>query len=203
VALEQRVPEFDVLHAEIGNGGADRHVRYLDADHQAEREQRVHQRLAPLGLLLAEVPVDVQRLRVERHVGKQHVVHLRHRAGEAMLSELADGEVLEIEPAAFVADRALCRHVILLEAGASGGARAEILTVRLPYLPTMRTHLKPGGGRPRRMFVDSTGTQGAAVIGAIRNAARQTGADFQYLLATAQVESGLNPTASVSSSSAK
>jgi hypothetical protein len=41
------------------------------------------------------------------------------------------------------------------------------------------------------------------VIGAIRNAARQTGADFQYLLATAQVESGLNPTASVSSSSAK
>jgi len=53
------------------------------------------------------------------------------------------------------------------------------------------------------MFVDSTGTQGAAVIGAIRNAARATGADFQYLLATAQVESGLNPTASVSSSSAR
>ena len=53
------------------------------------------------------------------------------------------------------------------------------------------------------MFVDSTGTQGAAVIGAIRNAARATGTDFQYLLATAQVESGLNPTASVSSSSAK
>src|SRR5690349_18506657 len=68
----------------------------------------------------------------------------------------------------------------------------------------MRTHLKTSRpGRPRRMFVDSTGTQGAAVIGAIRNAARATGADFQYLLATAQVESGLNPTASVSSSSAR
>ncbi len=53
------------------------------------------------------------------------------------------------------------------------------------------------------MLVDSTGTQTAAVIGAIRNAARATGADFQYLLATAQVESGLNPAASVSSSSAK
>jgi hypothetical protein len=53
------------------------------------------------------------------------------------------------------------------------------------------------------MFVDSTGTQGAAVIGAIRNAARATGTDFQYLLATAQVESGLNPTASVASSSAR
>src|SRR5215470_8553776 len=53
------------------------------------------------------------------------------------------------------------------------------------------------------MAVDSIGTQGAAVIGAIRNAARATGADFQYLLATAQVESGLDPHASVSSSSAK
>jgi hypothetical protein len=54
------------------------------------------------------------------------------------------------------------------------------------------------------MFVDSiNGTQGATVVGAIRNAARATGADFHYLLATAQVESGFNPTASVSSSSAK
>jgi len=53
------------------------------------------------------------------------------------------------------------------------------------------------------MFVDSTGPQGSAVVGAIRNAARATGADFQYLLATAQVESGLDPRASVSGSSAK
>ena len=55
------------------------------------------------------------------------------------------------------------------------------------------------------MVVASTGTQaaGPAVIGAIRNAAQATGANFQYLLATAQVESGLNPSASVSSSSAK
>lgn len=53
------------------------------------------------------------------------------------------------------------------------------------------------------MIVDSTGTQGSPVVGAIRNAARATGADFQYLLATAQVESGLDPHAAVSSSSAK
>jgi hypothetical protein len=54
------------------------------------------------------------------------------------------------------------------------------------------------------MSVDSiNATQGATVVGAIRNAARATGADFHYLLATAQVESGFNPTASVSSSSAK
>ena len=32
---------------------------------------------------LAEMPVDVQRLRIERHVGEQHVVHLRHGAGAA------------------------------------------------------------------------------------------------------------------------
>jgi hypothetical protein len=52
------------------------------------------------------------------------------------------------------------------------------------------------------MIVDSTGSKGA-IVGAIRNAARATGADFQYLLATAQVESGFNPTAAVSTSSAK
>ncbi len=39
VALEQRVGEFHVGHAEIGDGGANRHVGDLDADHQAEREQ--------------------------------------------------------------------------------------------------------------------------------------------------------------------
>jgi len=55
------------------------------------------------------------------------------------------------------------------------------------------------------MFVESTGIQaaGAAVIGAIRNAAQATGTAFQYLLATAQVESGFNPNAAVASSSAK
>jgi len=53
------------------------------------------------------------------------------------------------------------------------------------------------------MLVDSTGNQRGAVVGAIRNAAQATGADFQYLLATAQVESGLDPRAAVSSSSAK
>src|SRR5712672_151828 len=44
---------------------------------------------------------------------------------------------------------------------------------------------------------------GSAVVGAIRTAARATGTNFQYLLATAQVESGLDPNAAVASSSAK
>ena len=41
-------------HAEIGDGRADRRVVDGDADHQAEREERVHQRLAPFGLGLAD-----------------------------------------------------------------------------------------------------------------------------------------------------
>jgi Transglycosylase SLT domain len=55
------------------------------------------------------------------------------------------------------------------------------------------------------MVIDSPVTQGAGslVVGAIRTAARATGTNFQYLLATAQVESGLDPNAAVSSSSAK
>ena len=52
------------------------------------------------------------------------------------------------------------------------------------------------------MNIEPTGTQTAAT-GAIRQAARMTGADFKYLLATAQVESNLNPNAQAPASSAK
>ena len=52
------------------------------------------------------------------------------------------------------------------------------------------------------MFVEPSGGH-AAVTGAIRQAAQMTGANFQYLLATAQVESRLNPNAQVSTSSAR
>ncbi|HWP27132.1 MAG TPA: transglycosylase SLT domain-containing protein [Xanthobacteraceae bacterium] len=51
------------------------------------------------------------------------------------------------------------------------------------------------------MSVDVTGAI-ASVTGAIRQAAQKTGASFHYLLATARVESNLNPTARASSSSA-
>ena len=42
-----------------------------------------------------------------------------------------------------------------------------------------------------------------AVAGAIRNAASATGTNFEYLLATARVESGFNPNASAKTSSAQ
>jgi len=54
------------------------------------------------------------------------------------------------------------------------------------------------------MLVDaSNSTAGSAVTGAIRQAAQATGTSFQYLLATAKVESGLNPEAGASTSSAR
>jgi len=52
------------------------------------------------------------------------------------------------------------------------------------------------------MNVEPTGAN-STVTGAIRQAARMTGADFKYLLATAQVESNLNPNAQAATSSAR
>jgi len=53
------------------------------------------------------------------------------------------------------------------------------------------------------MLINGTnGTAGSAIAGAIRDAAQATGASFDYLLATARVESGLNPNAAAATSSA-
>ena len=54
------------------------------------------------------------------------------------------------------------------------------------------------------MLVGGTiGAADPAVAGAIRNAASATGTNFEYLLATARVESGFNPNASAKTSSAQ
>jgi Transglycosylase SLT domain len=52
------------------------------------------------------------------------------------------------------------------------------------------------------MSVEVTGVSAASVTGAIRKAAQKTGTSFDYLLATARVESNLNPSAKAASSSA-
>ena len=64
---------------------------------------------------------------------------------------------------------------------------------------------QPQRAMARSMSVDATnlGTSAANVTGAIRQASRLTGINFQYLLATAKVESNFNPNASVSTSSAR
>ena len=54
------------------------------------------------------------------------------------------------------------------------------------------------------MLVDpSTNAAGSTVTGAIRQASQATGTSFNYLLATARVESGLNPQAGAPTSSAR
>ncbi|HTV36501.1 MAG TPA: transglycosylase SLT domain-containing protein [Xanthobacteraceae bacterium] len=53
------------------------------------------------------------------------------------------------------------------------------------------------------MLVDPGTLAGSTVTGAIRQASQATGTSFSYLLATAQVESGLNPRAGASTSSAR
>lgn len=52
------------------------------------------------------------------------------------------------------------------------------------------------------MLVETASTTVSTVAGAIRNAARLTGTGFDYLLATAQIESRLNPTVKAPTSSA-
>src|SRR5450631_4297735 len=54
------------------------------------------------------------------------------------------------------------------------------------------------------MAIDSIiANASARVAGAIRDAARSTGASFEYLLTTAHIESNLNPAAQATTSSAK
>ena len=52
------------------------------------------------------------------------------------------------------------------------------------------------------MTVEAPGSN-PAVTGAIRHASKMTGTNFQYLVATAQVESGFNPGAAAATSSAR
>src|SRR5262249_51528579 len=53
------------------------------------------------------------------------------------------------------------------------------------------------------MLVNSSNSASPAVTGAIQQASQATGTSFNYLLATARVESGLNPQAGASTSSAR
>src|SRR5215472_11904967 len=72
------------------------------------------------------------------------------------------------------------------------------LTFHLPYSLTFR---RTKG--ENLMAVDATPLVGAnSVTGAIRKAAQATGTSFDYLLATARVESDLNPNLTMRSSTA-
>ncbi len=79
VAMEHRRGKIDVGHAEISDRGAQRGVRARRSRSSGrEVNSGVDQGLAEFGFS-GEMEIDVQGLRVEGHVGKQHVVHLRDR----------------------------------------------------------------------------------------------------------------------------
>src|SRR5690349_9772021 len=79
VAVEYRLGELHVGHAEVCDGGADRGVVHRDADHQPQGEQAVDDALAELGLF-RELLVEVQRLHVHGQRAVKNVVHFRHGA---------------------------------------------------------------------------------------------------------------------------
>ena len=162
---------------------------------------------------LAEVPVDVQRLRIERHVGEQHVVHLRHRAGVAVLVGLADLEILEIEPAALVPlDRLRHRYPPKSCQNRALRTRLRFIYHNSPWSAGPREPLRPRLAPISRRTLQGATTMADSpgnsrrrpqITGAIRQAAQSTGISFEYLLTTAQIESNLNPAAQASTSSAK
>jgi hypothetical protein len=95
VAMEHGMRERRLRHAEVGDRRAERGIVDRDADHQAEREQRIDQRLAPLALR-REIEIDMQRLRVERHDREEHVVALGDAALQRVPEDLSRSEFLEI-----------------------------------------------------------------------------------------------------------
>lgn len=100
VAFEDRCGEAHLGHAEISDRGAIGGIGDRNANHQAKRENRINERLSPFGFGGAEMRVDMERLRIERHVREQHVVHLCDGAREPMGEYMTDAEILEIEAAA-------------------------------------------------------------------------------------------------------
>src|SRR5262249_3525492 len=78
---------------------------------------RIHQRLTPFGFLGAEVAVDVKRLRIERHVREQHVVHLRNGSSQTVLVDVTNDEIIEVHAPTRVPLR--FSHLVLRQGPAS------------------------------------------------------------------------------------
>ena len=97
VAGEDRGREAHVVHAEIGDGGAERRVVHAHADHEPEGEERVHDRPPELGAFHV-FRVEMQAGHVHRHAAEQHVIGLGDRARPFRIDHPPFGEVLEPEP---------------------------------------------------------------------------------------------------------
>jgi hypothetical protein len=98
VAMLDRLVDPPGVDAQHGDDGAVVHARLAhEAAGNGEHERPVRDRLA-VGLLLAELPVDVRRVEVARQAGEVDDVGLRYRAPRRPI-RLAHLEVLEVEAA--------------------------------------------------------------------------------------------------------
>ncbi len=96
IAMENGLGEAHLIHAEIGDRGAERGFADRNADHQAQRVERIDDAGAEfggLGIFLVQMELGG----VVGHGGEEDVVGLRHRAADRMGEGLADGKLVEIE----------------------------------------------------------------------------------------------------------
>ena len=148
---------------------------------------------APFRLGRAEMRVDVQGLRVQRHVGEQHVVHLGHRPRQAV----PDGRRRRRNPRNRCPPRgcraSVCHHGRLV-LGVRRFQASFTITVqcRRPGRSSRQPSRPCSCSRPLR---PAQPRQAVPVVDAIRQGAERTGVAFDYLLSTAQRESALDPTA--------
>jgi len=70
VALKQGCWKFHLGHPQIGDGGAECKIVDGNPNHQTEGEEGIDERPSPFGFRRAIMSVDMERLRIERHVGK-------------------------------------------------------------------------------------------------------------------------------------
>lgn len=69
---------------------------HRNADHQAQREKRVHQRFAEFGFFGGIVMVEVEGCGVHRHGGEEDIVRFSHRATDRMVEDVPLFKFLEI-----------------------------------------------------------------------------------------------------------
>ena len=90
--------KFDVGHAEIGDGlPTVRSLTDMPIIRPSVNSEFISGRPHSVSCG-AKCGVDVQRLRIQRHVGEQHVIHLRDGRRVAVLDHLAGDKILEITP---------------------------------------------------------------------------------------------------------
>ena len=95
IAVKDWVGEFRVAHTQIAHRSAQRGIPDRYANHQAKGENRIDQWLAKFGVF-RKFMVDVQGLRIQGHIGEQHIVALGDCAAQFMLEHMPDNKFIKI-----------------------------------------------------------------------------------------------------------